>query len=276
MPEDKSFSIMACFTPMSDSERNETNTTPVVINEISGANSIYVNEYFKRDDWMELYNTTDNDIDVEGMYLSNDPATPLLYQITKGDSNASTIIPAHGFLIIWCDKELPNNQLHAPFKISMANGNGEIILTSKDKTWKNTLKYKIHNGDETIGRYPDGSDNVYVMNIPTIEKTNIYTSYFDKVEQDVTDIDNIPTDNTNNNLTLKHAGKSLIVRSNVSGVVNITIYTISGQKMFSGNINVTSDMGIIDTDNLGKGCYIGKATNKNGETASCKFIISNP
>ena len=33
------------------------------------------------------------------------------------------------------------------------------------------------NGDETVGRYPDGSRQVYVMNVPTIAKTNIMTSY---------------------------------------------------------------------------------------------------
>ncbi len=275
MPTDKSFNLIACFSPMSDNEKNEAGINPVVINEVSGANSIYVNEYFKRDDWVELYNTTDDEIDVEGMYLSNDQNDPLLYQITKGESNASTIIPAHGYLIIWCDKAVSANELHAPFKISMANGNGQISLTAKDQTWKNTLKYVVHNGDETVGRYPDGSNNVYLMNIPTINQTNIYTSYFSQLEQDKTSIDNVSTGNDNKSLNIRYAGNDLVVRSDVAGTVKVMIYSLSGQNLFSGNVNITSGMALIETSQLANGCYIAKATGKNGETVSCKFIVSN-
>jgi hypothetical protein len=40
--------------------------------------------------------------------------------------------------------------------------------------------------DETVGRYPDGSRDVFTMNVPTIGKTNIVGSYSESVEQPVT------------------------------------------------------------------------------------------
>lgn len=116
LPKDENMNIKACFEALTDEDKKNEGITPVMINEISGSNSIYVNDYFERDDWMELYNTTDENIDIEGMYLSNDINNPLLYQISKGDTQVSTIIPAHGHIVIWCDKENNKTKLHAPLR----------------------------------------------------------------------------------------------------------------------------------------------------------------
>lgn len=178
---DNTISLIASFTPLSDEERTAQGMTPVRINEVSAQNSIYVNDLFKRNDWLELYNTTSSPIDVEGMYLTNSPKNPKKYKITKGDTQAKTIIPAYGHLIIWCDNGEPESQLHANFKLD--NNQGDLMLTAADESWSDQFTYTRHNGDQTVGRYPDGAAEVFVMNIPTIEKTNIKTSYLVAVEQ---------------------------------------------------------------------------------------------
>jgi hypothetical protein len=177
---DNTVSLVASFTPLSDEERAAQGLTPVRINEVSAQNSIYVNELFKRNDWLELYNTTGSPIDVEGMYLTDNPKSPKKYQISKGSTEASTVIPAHGYLIIWCDKLEPESQLHATFKLD--NNSGDLMLKA-DESWNDQFTYTRHAGDQSVGRYPDGAAEVYVMNIPTIEKPNIKTSYLVAVEQ---------------------------------------------------------------------------------------------
>ena len=178
---DSNLSLTALFTPLSSEERAAEGLTPVRINEVSAANDIYVNEFFKRNDWVELYNTTDKPIDVEGMYLSDKLNKPTKYQISKSNTQTSTIIPAHGYLVIWCDKLDPLSQLHASFKLD-ADG-GDVLLTAADKSWNDHLVYTTMKGDETVGRYPDGSANVIKMNLPTIAKSNITSSYTMKIEQ---------------------------------------------------------------------------------------------
>jgi len=174
--------LTATFTKLSESELAAQFITPVRINEVSADDGIYVNDYFKRKDWVELYNTTDEDIDVEGMYLSDNPdEKPKKYCISRNNTQASTIIPAHGYLIIWCDKESPLSQLHASFKLA-AEGD-ELQLMAADESWTDRFVYAEHNSDQTVGRYPDGSNEVYVMNVPTIEKANVYSSYIKSVEQ---------------------------------------------------------------------------------------------
>ena len=189
---DNTVNLTAMFTPLSAKERAAQGLNPVRINEVSASNSVYVNEYFKHNDWVELYNTTDQPIDVEGMYLSDNLKKPQKYQITKGNTSIKTIIPAHGYLVIWCDKLDPLSQLHASFKLD-ADG-GDVLLTAADESWNDHLVYTTMKGDETVGRYPDGSANVIKMNLPTIAKSNITSSYITEIEQpeDQTGIAEIP------------------------------------------------------------------------------------
>ena len=175
LPSDNTVKLTATFEKLSDNELKTQGITPVRINEVSAANGIHVNDYFKRNDWVELYNTTDKPIDVEGMYLSDNLNKPMKFQISKGNTQVSTIIPAHGYLIVWCDKLDALNQLHASFKLE-ADG-GDVLLTAADESWSDQLTYGPMNSDQTVGRYPDGCEQTYVMNIPTIAKANITSSY---------------------------------------------------------------------------------------------------
>lgn len=227
--------LQACFKALTDAEKTTQGLTPVRINEVSAANGIHVNEYFKRNDWVELYNTTDKDINVAGMYLSDNEQKPLKYQISKGDSQASTTIPAHGYLIVWCDKLESKDQLHASFKLD-ADG-GSVLLTAADESWNDRLVYTAHQADQTVGRYPDGGSDIFVMNVPTIAQSNISTSYLVPVEQgDVTGID--------------------IAQISASGS-QISLYNLAGQPV------ITPQRG---------NCYIARYTDAQGRVKTVKFI----
>ena len=227
--------LQACFKALTDAEKTAQGLTPIRINEVSAANGIHVNEYFKRNDWVELYNTTNQPIDIAGMYLSDNEQKPLKYQISKGDSQASTTIPAHGYLIVWCDKLESKDQLHASFKLD-ADG-GSVLLTAADESWSDRLVYTTHQADQTVGRYPDGGSDIFVMNVPTIAQSNISTSYLVPVEQgDVTGID--------------------IAQISAPGS-QISLYNLAGQPV------ITPQRG---------NCYIARYTDAQGRVKTVKFI----
>ena len=179
LPDDATIALTACFDPLTDAETTAMGITPVRINEVSADDGIYVNDYFKRKDWVELYNTTSEPIDVEGMFLIKGSKNPKKYEITKGVTTANTIIPAHGYLIIWCDKEAPLVQLHATFGLD--NDGDELQLMAADGSWTDTFTFPAHKSDQTVGRYPDGASDIFVMNVPTIAKANIRTTYAEPV-----------------------------------------------------------------------------------------------
>ena len=242
MPKDNTVDLTATFKPLSDTEMAAQGITPVRINEVSADNGIYVNEYFKRDDWVELYNTTDKPIDVEGMYLTDNPEKPEKYQITKGDTQASTIIPAHGYLIIWCDKRNTKTQLFSQFKL--AKEGDELLLTAADGSWTDRFVYPEVKSDETVGRYPDGGANIYTMNVPTIAKANIYSTY------------SIPAGNADPTGISDMAAQT---ETGLQNIVRTDIYTIAGQRVPS-------------LDLLPAGPYIVRYTDSQGNSITRKYI----
>ncbi|MBQ6192716.1 MAG: lamin tail domain-containing protein [Bacteroidaceae bacterium] len=180
---DANTELQAIFQPLQSSCLIAAGSSPVVVNEVSANNTVAANEYGRRNDWIELYNTTDHDIDLEGMFLTDDPAITDKYQITKsslspgeGWGEASTIIPAHGYYIVWADNLDPLRQLHTGFKLS--NNNEEsVTLTAADHSWSDCLTYNPMEGNESVGRYPDGGKRTYLMTRPTIAAQNTLTSY---------------------------------------------------------------------------------------------------
>jgi hypothetical protein len=255
--------LVACFEPITE------NRPPVVINEVSASNGIFVNDYFKRNDWVELYNTTNDTLSVEGMYLSDEPDNPMRYAIGGGSSTSTKIAP-HGYLVVWCDKLEPITQLHAPFKLS-AEG-GQLSLMATDGSWISKMVYTAHQVDETVGRFPDGCDSVYVMNVPTIEKANRYTSYMAGVSQaSMTGIDEMGV--FESVYTIRYVAGHLIIESSAAdSSLQLTICSLSGQQVTSAVIIMSGQRTEVSCNALPSGCYVATVREKEGRSATCKFI----
>lgn len=150
--------------------RWEAGATPVRINEVSAGNDMHINEYNKKADWIELYNTTDHDIDLKGMYLSDNAKKPQKFQFTEGT------IPAHGTKVVWCDQKENMGELHASFKLDNADG-AFIGIQAEDGRWADRINYMAQARWQTYGRYPDGGNHESILTIPTIEKSNKLGTY---------------------------------------------------------------------------------------------------
>ncbi|MBO4821348.1 MAG: CotH kinase family protein [Prevotella sp.] len=164
---------------------------PIKVNEVSAGNSVFINDWMKKNDWIELYNNTDSDLDVAGLYLSDDLDEPQKYQIPESNGVVNTIIPARGHLLVWADKLESLSQIHTNFKLSNTDGNMVLASSSEDFVARNAdyfnvhpamkgfvdgMTYYTHDGDQSMGRYPDGGHFFYRMSKPTIEHTNTLLS----------------------------------------------------------------------------------------------------
>ena len=204
-----SYTLVASFEELPEEDLLANMASPIKVNEVGASNSVFINEFFKKNDWIELYNTTDVPMDAAGLFISDDLEDPLKYQIPSGTIN--TIIPAHGHLVVWADKLDPVTQLHAPFKLG--NNDGERVLVTASETFVNnnadyfnahpTLKgfadcltYNTHNGDQSVGRYPDGAHSFYQMTRPTIAWQNHLHSYDTYLgeEENIMNVDDEGTD----------------------------------------------------------------------------------
>ena len=162
---------------------------PLRINELSADNSLYMNDNYRKTDWIEIYNTTSEEVDAGGFLISDDTVIPDKYVIPEG-----SLIPAHGFLTVWCDDidtDTARSTLHAPFKLKKSNGT--VMLSAPDLSWSDTLSYGPHEGYQSIGLYPDGGNSSYVMNRPSLGSANKLNT-FDSIDREtvITAVSAIP------------------------------------------------------------------------------------
>lgn len=123
----------------------------LVINELSADNeTIAADEDGEYDDWIELYNNSDENIDLAGYHLSDN----------AGDMTKWTFpdvsIEAGAYLIIWADGDsMAVSGLHTNFKLSAA---GEVLsLSDADEQLVDQIDFPEQFEDITYGRYENGT-----------------------------------------------------------------------------------------------------------------------
>lgn len=281
LPTGKTVKVVACYSKLTEEEMLSSglNTSPVVINEVSAGNSINVNELGKKDDWIELYNTTDEDIDLEGMYLTDKSSKPQKYQITGkvegSDKTISTIIPAHGYKIIWCSKREGVSQLHANFKLD--NEDGKMVrLMAADESWADSLVYCQHASDQTVGRYPDGGSETYVMIKSSIQASNLMTSYntvWTGIPPTTGDDEDAIRDMAHTNgLGLLYNGTHLTIKSEDTPIVTLQLFTTSGMQLALHKYDL-SETGRtqLSLSHLPAGIYVARLTDSEDNVCTLKF-----
>lgn len=272
VPTTGAHNIIAIYEPIGTDELLAAGMTPVRINEVSASNSVFVNEFALKNDWFELYNATDEDIDIAGMFVSDNPNKPEKYQIPASDE-VGTIIPAHGHLVVWCDKLEPLSQIHTSFKLD-ADG-GAVLISASDLSWTDTLTYVPHDGTMSVGRFPDGANDTYVMHTPTIGRQNILTSY-DTIYAQPHGTDDTPVESLiahNGTMRIMAEGNSIVVRSEIATTATLTIYTATGQTVQTSQLNLSRGTVTTTAGNLPAGIYIARAKSADDETCSCKFVV---
>ncbi len=136
-------------------------SSPITINEILAQNLTgAIDELGQREDWVELYNTSNAPVDISGMWLS-DSLVVLKYQFPVG-----TIVPANGVVRVWCDEDGTQGPLHANFKLSTT---GETVVLY-DNTGLALVEYRDfgpQSADVSTGRMNDGSTPWVTFPTPT-------------------------------------------------------------------------------------------------------------
>jgi len=267
LPSGSNLELVASFRRLSTGERAK-GYPDVRINEISAANSIYANDNYKRNDWIELYNTTDKELDIAGLYLSDDRSDPQKYQISAPSSDISTVIPAHGHLLVWCDKAEGTRALHAPFKL--ASEGGCVSISAADGSWSDVLYYPAHNGRETVARFPDGADDTNVTNVPTIAAPNRRSSYLTPVNQQTVGLGDA-TEALVADLSLQRVGRDLIATSTTASSARLEIFAADGRCVHQTSLRFSGANAIAPCPQLAPGIYVVRIVDDQGRNATLKM-----
>jgi len=153
-----------------------------VINELMASNaSIRADNMGDYDDWIEIYNTGAESVDIGGMYITDDLNEPNKWRIPT-TSPADTTIGAHGYLLLWADGEPGEGVLHVGFQLS--KGGEAVGLYDSALNLVDSIEFGEQVGNVSFGCYPDATENWRYMGIPTPEAQNNdgWLGLVDKVE----------------------------------------------------------------------------------------------
>ncbi len=211
----------------------------VVFNEIVASNNQTTDEFGEKDDYIEIYNNGDKEVNIAGWFISDTPGNTAMVQIPVSDA-AKTLIPSKGRIILWADDQPEQGVLHLGFKLSK---DGETLVLSKSNylgaiMLMDSISYPYMEQNFSYSRVPDGSENWKIQS-PTFNLTN----------GDNTDV-KAPEIRLNIYPTL--------VQDNIT-VVNATnktfnIIDLTGKVLY--NQICQSDKEIIQTNQLPRGIYI--------------------
>lgn len=143
----------------------------VTINELLASNDstgTITDPAGQNDDWIELYNNTDEEISLNGYYLTDDPI-----DLRKWPFPAGTTIDADGYLIVWADGELSQSGLHANFKLSKAGE--DLLLVHSDGSIIDQVTFGEQATNLPIARIPNGTGN-FVAQAATFNFNNESTT----------------------------------------------------------------------------------------------------
>jgi len=149
----------------------------IVINEFMTSNNSYnevpiADEFNETDDWIELFNFSDQPVSLKGLFISDDST------MLRRSSLPDTIIQPRTFFLLWADEQPKQGKNHVDFKLSAEAGD-EIILSNSSGYIIDRIQFFAYSGNpvarlpnRSYGRMTDGSEQWCLQRSPSPLKTN--------------------------------------------------------------------------------------------------------
>ena len=146
----------------------------VRINEYSASNlNSFTDSFQKTEDWIELYNDSNEAVDISAWHLSDKESKPEKWEIPAG-----TVIPANSFLVFFCSGRdgFINNEYHTNFKLAQTKANEVVLLSDANGNVLEMYDLELTLVEHSHCRTTDGSDTWMICTAPSFGTTNDGTS----------------------------------------------------------------------------------------------------
>lgn len=230
---------------------SQPNAGEVVINEFLASNQTgQTDEEGITEDWIELYNNSNANLDLSGLYLSDSYSNPQKFVFPN-----NTIIPAKGFLTVWADEDgsATGATIHCNFKLSAS---GETLILSKSSTVLDSLYFGPQTTDISYGRCPDGTGSFGTLSSPSYNSSNCTVGVKELAEE-----------NFILALYPNPANESVTLTSSANKSLSYEIVNTLGDVILKGSIK---DREEINTGALSQGIYVVKVSGK-----TLKLVVSH-
>lgn len=151
----------------------ETEDIGLYINEFMASNATTICDSFgSYSDWIELYNSTDTDMDISGFGISDNLSQPMKYRFPDG-----TTIAAKGYLVVFCsgNEGMQNGELHAPF--GLRSYGEDVVIANRAGRIIDSYSFKNQETDVSVARIPDGAGELQSNSQPSPGYPNTGAGY---------------------------------------------------------------------------------------------------
>lgn len=184
----------------------------LVINEVLASNiNGIVDHYGDNSDWIEIYNSSSNTINMNSYTLSDKNDNPQKWKFPNIN------IPSHGYLLVFASENATvGTELHCNFKISQE---GEYISLYKPS---GVLVDRIDSvelrADVSYGHMQNASGNMRFFDVPTPESANTSTGY-DGFVKEATVSHESGFYTSSINVTVSHSNSQAVLRYTLDGSI---------------------------------------------------------
>lgn len=156
--------------------------TSMRINEVLVINhDNFVDDYGRRNGWVELYNNSAGTVNIGGCFLTDDKNNPRKYPIPKGD--VLTKIPPRQHILFWADGDPNNGTFHLNFKLDPSKENYIALYDADGKTLVDEITIPAgHKPDVSYGREVDGESKFAILPKVTPSTNNVTLDKNEKIE----------------------------------------------------------------------------------------------
>jgi hypothetical protein len=216
------------------------------INEILASNNndtLDVNG--DNEDWIEIYNSGNQTVNLGGYFLSDDIANPTKWKIPVDNSNMMEI-NNQSFALFFADNDTQDGKMHLPFKLSKAGETLQLnFLDDQTMVLIDELTFAAQEEDVSFGRFPDGDNNTVHFEITTPNYTNfIDVTGFNELTENIVSMYPNPV------------SANLYIKNNFVEPTNFSIVSATGQTLVKGTIR--SPKHTINLDHLASNIYLLK------------------
>jgi len=240
------------------------------INEFMAGNNIsFSDNNGDFDDWIELYNPNDYNVDIGGLSIVDNFTRTGLWQIPKGFSTQTTI-PANGHIILWADEQTIQGPLHVNLKLSKA---GEQIALYNNLLLLDSLSFPAQTDDISFGRQTDGGSSWEFFNPGSPNSDNTNGSIVLKIKEN--EETKVNFFNLNQNYPNPFNPETIInYELQIPCYVKLSVHSISGEEITTlvNRFQASGQHSInFDARNLSSGIYF--YTLQAGNSTSTKKMI---
>ncbi|MCW5909515.1 MAG: CotH kinase family protein [Cyclobacteriaceae bacterium] len=215
----------------------------LVINEVAAAGTAATDELGEQDDWIEIYNSSAQAIDLAGLFITDNLQSKLKHQFEAGSNK--TIINPGEYKLVWADNQTGQSVLHTNFRLSASGEQvGLYQMTGSQLRVLDEVTFAAHAENTSASRIPDITGPIEITAMPTPGAANIFEVVThvndDPLTEDVLIYPNPVTD-------LLH------IKSGLNSVVRVRVTNMQGALVHTQHVPGEQ---VVSLDHLPSGLYL--------------------